>query len=197
MEQIFERGTFSRYRITDSKLNEVRSETRYFSEGGKTSYRATVFLSHKHSDLEDLKDIIGFLQSYKVNVYIDSMDVNMPKKTCGETAQRIKNIIQKCDRFILLATDAAIESKGCNWELGIGDVHKYRDKIALFPIKEKGLYDYQYKGNEYMQIYPFIAYYDGTEYYKNGKPIEKGYYVCYYDQQGTIIIQKLKDWLES
>ena len=196
MKQIFERGSFSNYRITDSQLNEARVETRSFSEGGRVSSQRTIFLSHKHSDLEDLKDIIGFLrQQYKVDVYIDSMDANMPKKTSGATAQRIKKIIEKSDRFILLATDAAIESKWCNWELGFGDAHKYRDKIALFPVKEKGSFDSQYKGNEYMQIYPFIAYYDGTEKYKNGNSVERGYYVCYYEQDGSLIIKRLNEWL--
>ncbi len=198
MKQIFERGTFSNYRITDSQLNEARTETRTFSQGGRVSYKRTIFLSHKHSDLEDLKDIIGFLQrNYNVDVYIDSMDADMPKKTCGETAQRIKKIIEKCDRFILLATDAAIESKWCNWELGFGDAKKYREKIALFPIKEKGSFDFQYKGNEYMQIYPFVAYYDGTEYYTDGRPVERGYYVCHYEQNGTkTIITPLNNWLK-
>ena len=79
--------------------------------------------------------------------------------------------------------------------MGFGDAHKYRDKIALFPIKEKNTYDFEYKGNEYMQIYPFIAYYDGTEHYNSGQPIEQGYYVCYYNQEGTRIIQRLRDWL--
>lgn len=197
MKLIFERGSFSNYRITDSQLNEARVETRSFSERGRMSGKRTIFLSHKHSDLEDLKDIIGFLKrNYNVDVYIDSMDADMPQQTCGETAHRIKNIIQKCDRFILLATDAAIDSKWCNWELGFGDAHKYRDKIALFPIKERGSYDSQYKGNEYMQIYPFIAYYDGTEYYNNGMPIERGYYVCYYNREGTRIITQLINWLK-
>lgn len=193
MTEIFERGHFSNYRITDSQLIETRVETKAFSDFCRVSNKKTIFLSHKHSDLEELKGIIGFLRrNYNVDVYIDSMDVDMPPKTSGKTAQRIKNIIQKCDRFILLATDAAIESKWCNWELGFGDAHKYRDKIALFPIKEKGAYDY--KGNEYMQIYPFIAYYDGIEHYNNGNIIEKGYYVCYY-QEETRKITRLIDWL--
>ncbi len=196
MKNIFERGYFSNYRISDSTLNEARSETRLFSASDRMSYKTSVFLSHKHSDLEDLKDIIGFLQHfYNVNVYIDSMDDGMPQTTSGETAQRIKTIIKKCDRFVLLATDAAIESKWCNWELGYGDAQKYRGKIALFPIKEKGSYDFQYKGNEYMQIYPFIAYYNGTELYSDGTPIKSGYYICYNNNDGTKTINPLENWL--
>ena len=197
MKIIFERGTFSSYRITDSQINEAEAETRLFCEGQHVSHKTTIFLSHKHSDLEDLKGIIGFLRKeYNVDVYIDSMDVNMPKKTSGETAQRIKSIIKKCDRFILLATDNAIESKWCNWELGYGDACKYRDRIALFPIKEKDTFDYQYKGNEYMQIYPFIAKYDGIEQYTDGTPVKAGYYVWYFNKDGIRIITPLEEWLK-
>lgn len=39
------------------------------------------------------------------------------------------------DRFILLATDNAIGAPWCNWELGYGDAQKYKDKIAILPIK--------------------------------------------------------------
>ena len=198
MKLIFERGEFNAYKITDFQLKKTLTETRAFSEGSRISNKKTIFLSHKHSDLNDLKDIIGFLQShYNVNVYIDSMDKDMPKNTNGETAKRIKNIIKKCDKFILLATDDAIESKWCNWELGFGDANKYRDHIALFPIKEQGTSDYTYKGNEYMQIYPFIAYFDGTEHYKNGDQVISGYYVCYYDSDGTKIITPFSQWLNN
>lgn len=197
MIKIFERGTFHNYRITDSQLNEARRETMLFSEGGRISSKPTIFISHKHQDLEDLKDIIGLLQHYyNADIYIDSMDANMPQKTCGDTAERIKNIITKCDKFILLATDAAIESKWCNWELGFGDAHKFRDNIALFPMKEAGTFDSKYKGNEYMQIYPFIAYYNGTEQYRNGSPIKEGYYV-YYKDENSCKIMPLKDWLNK
>lgn len=198
MIKIFERGAFHSQSITDAQLSQAREHTRSFADGGHMSYKTTVFLSHKHSDLEDLKDVIGFLRSkYDIEVYIDSLDPAMPKTTSGDTARRIKDIISKTDRFILLATDDAIDSKWCNWELGYGDAKKYRDKICIFPIKEKGTYDYKYKGNEYMQIYPFIAYYDGSEIYKSGEHVKEGYYVCYYDNSGTSIITPLSSWLKK
>lgn len=46
----------------------------------------------------------------------------MPEKTSGLTATKIKYQIYKNDKFILLATDNAIASKWCNWEVGIGDI---------------------------------------------------------------------------
>lgn len=93
MIKIFERGTFHNYRITDSQLNEARRETMLFSEGGRISSKPTIFISHNHQDLEHLKDIIGLLQYYyNTDIYIDSMDANMPPKTCGDTAERIKTL---------------------------------------------------------------------------------------------------------
>jgi len=157
MIPIFEKGYFSNNRITDSRLSSVINEARTFSASTAPSNNITVFLSHKHSDLDELKDFIGFLETkYGVVVYIDSKDPNMPKSTSGETAKRIKSIIKKCNKFILLATDNAIDSKWCNWELGFGDAHKYIDHIAILPIKNKGENDNQYNGNEYLYIYILI-----------------------------------------
>lgn len=138
------------------------------------------------------------LEDLGAKVYIDSMDNKMPDQTSGETAQRIKKVIKECDRFILLATAKAIEFYWCNWELGIGDVHKYSSsKIAILPIKERGQLDTQYKGNEYLQIYSRIDYRDGTTYYTNSqKRIVKGYYVVEVkNKEGKTIITPLKTWL--
>lgn len=158
----------------------------------------TIFISHKHDDLDELKGVIGFLErKYNVRVYIDSKDPLMPKTTSAETAKRIKDKIDKCEKFILLATERAIESKWCNWELGYGDAQKYDTKsIALFPIKEKGEYDIDYKGNEYMKIYPHIVYRGGNDRYVTGEKIPDGYYVRYKKGNEYKLIA-LEKWLEE
>lgn len=117
----------------------------------------------------------------------------MPKVTSAETATRIKNRISKCDKFILLATNGAIDSKWCNWELDFGDAKKYNKHIALFPMKPEGTYDRNCKGNEYMRIYPYIAYYDGIEKYTDGTPIAKGYYDREETKDGNYITS-LNEW---
>lgn len=196
MIAIFEEGYFSNNRITDSRLSSVITETRSFSAGRTAPNKTTVFLSHKHEDLTDLKDFIGFLEkSYNVAVYIDSKDPLMPNSTSGETAKRLKSIIKKCKKFILIATDNAIESKWCNWELGFGDANKFKEHIAILPIKKRGTYDHQYKGNEYLYIYPYIAYYDGTEKYKSGNFVNRGYYIVEQDSDGHRTITPLSNWL--
>ena len=195
MTSIFEQGHFDAY--SKSSLSESRSPipTHFdFSAMEKT----TVFISHKHDDLDDLKGVIGYLErTYDVKVYIDSRDPMMPKITSAQTALNIRERIKQCDKFILLATNGAIESKWCNWELGYGDAQKYRDHIALFPLKPKGTYDGDYKGSEYMSIYPYVSYYDGTEKYRNGNPVQRGYYICKRGKDSTLFITPLADWLKS
>lgn len=113
--------------------NETRSS---FYEGKK----ASVFLSHKHSEVAQLKRIACLLEQLCSWVYVDWLDPTMPKKTCGKTAENIKKKIIQYDKFILVATENAISSKWCNWELGYGDAQKYNsEKIALFPIRNNGM----------------------------------------------------------
>lgn len=195
---IFERGFFNSTKIEKGFINESLTETRSLSFRNKTQNKPTVFLSHKHSDLEDLQGVMGMLQKIGAKIYIDSMDNKMPKQTSGETAQRIKEVIKYCNKFILLATDKAIESYWCNWELGIGDTHKYIKHIAILPMKEKDSYDHNYKGNEYMQIYPSIDYENGSGRYRNNSPIPAGYYVSNpINSEGIRIITPLLTWLNN
>lgn len=141
----------------------------------------SIFLSHKHDESEKLKNAIALLSSIGVKVYVDWMDNTMPTNTSGETAEKLKQKIKENKKFILLATPAAISSKWCNWELGIGDVHKYPNHIALMPIANS---DQSWPGNEYLQIYPAIT----TEYqYSIGS-----YYVEF---KGSKI--SLVKWLQS
>ena len=192
MKQIFEEGCFDIHH--NVRLDEARSAipVAHSQYGNKKS---TIFISHKHTDLELLKGLLGFLeQEYNVKVYIDSQDPSMPKVTSAQTAANIKDRICQCDKFILLATNGAVESKWCNWELGYGDAQKYKSHIALFPMKPKGTDDCAYKGSEYMELYPYIVYCNGSERDTAGNLIKKGYYV--YDQSQNRITA-FEAWLSK
>ena len=193
MIRIFEQGSLRAY--SNVRLDESMSPI--LSHSQFSSKKTTVFISHKHDELEDLKGLLGFLeQNYDVKVYIDSRDSTMPAVTSAKTALNIKNRIKQCDKFILLATNGAIESKWCNWELGYGDAHKYRDNIALFPMKPQNATDNLYKGSEYMWIYPCIVYCDGTETYSEGGQVTSGYYVSWYE--GSVNhIKPLRQWFSK
>lgn len=188
--------------VNESKIKSYSSSVNHFSGGTSLSdYRSesksnkvTVFLSHKHDETELLTGAISFLKQQGVDVYVDWMDSGMPTHTSGETAKRIKEKIKENDKFILLASEAAINSKWCNWELGLGDAEKYSANISLLPMLKDKAY---YAGAEYLQIYPHIEYEDGTSKYNNGNIIEKGYYVIYYNENEGRVFTSLESWLSS
>lgn len=198
MKEIFEQGEFSEYRINNlqNSMGVINESFAFFEKKDSVDFceeKVSVFISHKHNDLDDLKGIIGFLEkNFNVIAYIDSRDLSMPKITSGETAEKIKDRIKKCKRFILLATNGAIESKWCNWELGFADAIK-GEKAVLFPMKEKGS---NYKGNEYMEIYSYITYFDGSEEYDSGEKVKEGYYVMTKSKNESSIMS-LSSWLKK
>ena len=195
MRRVFEDNFFNNYKV--GNLLSERGQIQEYSQHGERLI--TVFISHKHDDLESLKGFIGFLEKeYHVKAYIDSRDPSMPKVTSGITAKNIKERISKCRKFILLATNGATESKWCNWELGYGDAKKYKDHIAIMPLKPSGTSDAQYKGNEYMSIYPSIIRCDLGDKYSDGSSISPGYYVrTNVDVGKGYYITPLGEWLKN
>jgi hypothetical protein len=177
-------------RSSSKSLNESLLEYKSINETNKTN----IFLSHKHDELEYLDGAIALFRSLNINIYVDWLDEEMPKTTSGETATIIKEKIKQCDKFILLATEAAIASIWCNWELGLGDAAKYIKNIALFPVRKV---NQNYTGNEYLQIYPSIEYRDGTSTYLGGKLIPKGYYVLTIANDNSRTIELLSSWLKK
>lgn len=154
--------------------------------------RPMVFLSHKHDEKDILQDVVAFLKEEGVEAYVDWMDSSMPAYTNADTAHSLKEKIKVADKFILVATPSAINSKWCNWELGLGDAAKYKEHIALLPINKT--YE-TFKGAEYLAIYPYIEYEDSG--YKNSRYIQAGYYVKSKSTNGDVSLTPLKDWLKQ
>ena len=97
----------------------------------------------------------AFFENLGIEIYVDWADETMPERPNGVTAQKIKKqIMSTNDKFILLATNNAVASKWCNWEVGIGDSFKLlKKKIAILPLADNSG---TWNGNEYLQIYPRI-----------------------------------------
>ena len=91
-----------------------------------------------------------------------------------------------------MATNGAIASKWCNWELGYGDSQKCQnDKkhLAFWAMQNTAIKQGNFKGNEYMEMYPFVIYQPGA--YNSD---EHGYSVRIKDQSQNLYIP-LKEWL--
>lgn len=180
------RSSKSYYMTLNESLKSFKNES--------SSLKTTIFLSHKHDEKENLEGAISLLKSYGVDVYVDWLDEGMPKTTSGQTAVRIKQKIKQNHKFILLATEGAISSKWCNWELGLGDAAKYIDNIALLPVKK----DYtDFSGSEYLDIYPHIHKIDEHVKYFKGEIRNRGTYVVYPSVNGSDKVVPIKEWLKN
>lgn len=189
--------------ISETQLSNYRRRTKKFSADNivnltesfhRDKSRPMVFLSHKHDEQDILQDVVAFLKEEGVDVYVDWMDPSMPAYTNAETAHSLKQKIKIADKFILVATPNAINSKWCNWELGLGDAAKYKEHIALLPINKT--YE-TFKGAEYLAIYPYIYYEDGNNKDTKGRYIREGYYVKYRLDNGNKRLTPFKRWLKA
>lgn len=160
-------------------LSSRLTETRAFS---KTIATTSIFLSHSHKDRPIVEQAKMFFQNLGLNIYVDWADETMPEKTNGVTASKIKVKIKENDKFILLATNDAVLSKWCNWEVGLGDSYKINyDKICILPLADNSK---NWDGNEYLQIYPHI---EESEYLND-------YYKIIYPNGSSV---PLNDWLRK
>lgn len=169
-------------------LNEAQMRTRFFSSRSIRSGAGTmVFVSHKHTDLyrQDIKNLLNKLETeYHASTYVDSEDWKMPNKTCAETAERIKEVINSSQRFILFATEESLRSMWCNWEVGVADKkHSAPETMAILPILRANQREDSFIGNEYLQLYPRI---EKNDYHE--------LVVIYPDNKRTC---SLKRWLEG
>lgn len=138
------------------RLNQ--SVSRHLKKAMTDSVRTRVFLSHSHADInktdpEEVEGARGVLAAQGVDIYVDSEDPEMPGTTSSRTADILKVRIKQCDRFIVLATNNARNSKWVPWELGFADEAKGMSNIAIFPVADS---TGTWIGNEYMGLYPQI-----------------------------------------
>lgn len=110
----------------------------------------TVFLSHTHEDRNLAKGLKHNLAKLGIKLYIDWEDSSLPKIANSETATIIRERIKYLDLFLLLATENAINSRWCPWELGIADSSKNYNDIFIIPVTGD---DRKYKGSEYIAVY--------------------------------------------
>ena len=138
------------------------------SRSKQTGTIRSVFLSHSHADKDLVRPAVIFFKEQGVQVYVDWMDGEMPSRTSGETAKRLKSKISENDRFVVLVSEHSKESHWVPWELGLADGVKGMRKIASFPIRSD---EREFKGNEYFSIYPRIELINGTYYVWTDDPL--------------------------
>lgn len=125
----------------ESKRNEDRPD----------KFIRTMFLSHSHLDKNLVAKIVILFNKIQTELYLDWKDKSLPETPNRDTAMAIISKIQKCHKFLFLATYHGLRSRWCNWEVGVADAYRKDESIAVLPILSK---TGNWKKNEYLQLYP-------------------------------------------
>ncbi len=151
--------------LTYESLQRIAlSDSATFSQKSlqRSQAKASVFLSHSRKDLEIVEAVEAFLNELNLYAYIDWKDATMPEETSPETARQLKIRIDKCDKFLLLATENSIQSVWVPWELGIADGVKGLDNVAILPLVHETK---SAPRSEYLGMYPRVEQARGGEWF--------------------------------
>ncbi len=110
----------------------------------------TAFLCHSHKDQTLVLGLITLLHREGWHVYVDWLDASLPDRPNRETARKIKDRIRAADFFLFLATQNAMASRWCPWEIGFADGVKPIDTIFVIPTQDDRGHTH---GNEYLDLY--------------------------------------------
>ncbi|HTA83459.1 MAG TPA: toll/interleukin-1 receptor domain-containing protein [Bacteroidia bacterium] len=137
------------------QINEMlaKAAPKYGTDGSIGLKGARVFISHSHYDTALIKKAKLYLLSQGASIYVDLEDTFMPDETSPDTGRILKTKIDGCDKFIMLASTNALNSKWVPWELGYADKAIGIDNVAIFPVADD---TGRWKGSEYMGLYPEI-----------------------------------------
>lgn len=161
---------------------ELLLENKYFA----ANQRYDLFISHSFQDKELVEVLYNKFKEAGYRVYIDWKEETLQNRgnVSSETAKILKNHMNNCLGLLYIATASITNSKWCPWELGYADGKK--NTAAILPILKDE--HSQYKGQEYLGIYPYV------DYNKN----KKGKYDFFVnDENDERKYTTLRDWLEG
>lgn len=115
-----------------------------------------IFLSHKSEDAKVILGIVEELEQMNYTVYVDWLiDQQLNRNNITkDTSQTLKTRMGQSKSLLFATTKHASDSKWMPWELGYMDGKK--DKAAILPVfKDENSSTHEYKGQEYLGIYPY------------------------------------------
>lgn len=138
----------TKQRLFESKMFSVRNVP--------LTTKFDIFLSHSFLDKSEVQGLYQELTDFGYSVYVDwivdpHLDrVNVTKDSATLVRERMKN-----SKTLLLAISTnATMSKWIPWELGFVDGNT--NKCAIIPVSKEITPPKNFKGSEYLILYPFI-----------------------------------------
>lgn len=180
-----ERRNISEYGTKKDQIIYENTEmhTRYDSVQKRKIY--DVFLSHSSLDKKLVLTLVNLFNEAGYSVYVDWIeDTQLDRNNVNKnTAQVLRNRMNGSRGLSYVATDNAINSKWCPWELGYFDGKK-NGRCCILPIMESQTF----QGQEYLGLYPYMQYAQISGEYRNEFWIYN---------QGTDEYVILRSWLDG
>lgn len=144
------KGATPSYRTASDVL---LTETRSYS-AGKTY---DIFLSHCFKDAEVVLGLSEALKGMGLSVYVDWLEDSQlsREKVSKATAEALKSRMGASKALFFASSEQSGSSKWMPWELGYFDGLK--NKVAILPVVEAGVYTDAFSGQEYLGLYPYVT----------------------------------------
>lgn len=116
-----------------------------------------IFLSHSSEDAIFIKALRDEIVKAGFSVYVDWIDDPQLDRTAvtKDTAFVLRKRMKSCRSLLYATSSAAKKSVWMPWELGYMD-SQTKSRVAIVPIVEDGLEEQDYRGQEYLGLYPYL-----------------------------------------
>lgn len=156
--------------ITKTDLNESLNKRypKQATESAKDSFEQAIldqkeekafdiFFSHSYLDKPYIVELKLQMEEMGFSVYIDWIaDLQLNRMAVNKkTAETLRSRMKACDVLFFATSLNSPISKWMPWELGYFD--GLGKKIAVIPIADNPLSNNEYKGQEYLDLYPFVT----------------------------------------
>lgn len=122
-----------------------------------SSLQYDIFLSHRFLDAELILGLTTEIIKLGHSVFVDWIVDPTRDRTqvTPETAQWLREAMNRSNSLFFAATTNSLESKWMPWELGYCDGK--HGKVAIVPIADSPTNSESYVGQEYLGLYPYVT----------------------------------------
>lgn len=140
--------------IRNFAANELLTEKRA-AERRHTMY--DIFLSHSSEDAIYIKALRDELVEAGFTVYVDWIEDPQLDRSAvtKDTAALLRQRMRSCRSLLYATSSAAKKSVWMPWELGYMDSHT-KSRVAIVPIVDDGQENHDFRGQEYLGLYPYL-----------------------------------------
>ena len=144
-------GQAARSYVSKSASQLLMEDSKKFS----SINRYDIFLSHSYQDAEVIYGIKTIVEKQGLKVYVDWLeDPGLDQgRVTARTAQILRERMKSCASLVYVHSSNSKESAWMPWELGYFDGLKF-GYVWILPLVSE--YDSEFKGQEYLGLYPPI-----------------------------------------